>query len=66
MLLNNDIQCFFGQMILHFQNEINLIIYIIEFVLKIKYNHFIWIECQKNVNFQSLCFCNVKIKIFDK
>jgi hypothetical protein len=31
MLLNNDIQFFFVQMILNFQNEINVIMYIIEF-----------------------------------
>jgi hypothetical protein len=31
MLLNNDIQLFFVQMILNFQKEINVIMYIIEF-----------------------------------
>jgi len=31
MLLNNDIQFFFYQMILNFQKEINVIMYIIEF-----------------------------------
>jgi hypothetical protein len=30
MLLNNDIQIFFVQMILNFQKEINVIMYIIE------------------------------------
>jgi len=30
ILLNNDIQLFFVQMILNFQKEINLIMYIIE------------------------------------
>jgi hypothetical protein len=30
MLLNNDIQLFFVQMILNFQKEINIIMYIIE------------------------------------
>jgi hypothetical protein len=30
MLSNNDIQIFFGQMILHFQKEINVIVYIIK------------------------------------
>jgi hypothetical protein len=30
MLLNNDIQLFFVQMLLNFQKEINLIMYIIE------------------------------------
>jgi hypothetical protein len=34
MLLNNDIQFFVVQMILHFQKEINVIMYIIEFFLK--------------------------------
>jgi hypothetical protein len=31
MLLNNDIQLFFVQMILNFQKEINIIMHIIEF-----------------------------------
>jgi hypothetical protein len=31
MLLNNDIQFFFVQMILKFQNKINVIMYIIDF-----------------------------------
>jgi hypothetical protein len=31
MLLNNDIPLFFVQMILNFQKEINVIVYIIEF-----------------------------------
>ncbi len=30
MLLNNDIQFFFVQMILNFQKEVNVIMYIIE------------------------------------
>jgi len=30
MLLYNDIQCFFVQMILNFQKEINVIMYVIE------------------------------------
>jgi hypothetical protein len=30
MLLNNDIQLFFVQLILHFQKEMNVIMYIIE------------------------------------
>jgi hypothetical protein len=34
MLLNNDIQFFFVQMILNFQKEINVIMYIIEFFKK--------------------------------
>jgi hypothetical protein len=40
MLLNSDIQIFFVQMILHFQKEINVIMYIIEFLKsKIKSFH---------------------------
>jgi hypothetical protein len=31
MLLNNDIQLFFIQMIWHFQKEMNVIMYIIDF-----------------------------------
>jgi hypothetical protein len=31
MLLNNDIQLFFVQIILNFQKEINVIMYIIDF-----------------------------------
>jgi hypothetical protein len=31
MLLNNDIKMFFVSMTLHFQKEINVIMYIIEF-----------------------------------
>jgi hypothetical protein len=34
MLLNNDIQIFFVQIILNFQKEINVIMYIIEFFFK--------------------------------
>jgi hypothetical protein len=42
MLLNNDIQLlFFVQMILNFQKEINVSMYIIEFLKKINLNHFI-------------------------
>jgi hypothetical protein len=41
MLLNNDIQpFFFVQMILNFQKEINLIVYIIEFTKKSKFKSF--------------------------
>jgi len=36
MLSNNDIQFFFVQMILNFQKEINVFMYIIEFKKKIK------------------------------
>jgi hypothetical protein len=39
MLLNNDI--FFFQMILSFQKEINVIMYIIDFKRKVNLNHFI-------------------------
>jgi len=39
MLLNNDIQLFFVQMILNFQKEINVIMYIIEF-FKSKFESF--------------------------
>jgi hypothetical protein len=34
MFLNNDIQLFFVEMILNFQKEIKIIMYIIEFFLK--------------------------------
>jgi hypothetical protein len=40
MLLNNDIQLFFVQMILHFQKEINVIMYIIESFFKNKLESF--------------------------
>jgi hypothetical protein len=36
---------FFGQMILHFQKEINVIMYIIDFFKK-NSNHFIWTNSQ--------------------
>jgi hypothetical protein len=36
MLLNNDIQIFFVQMVLHFQKEINEIMYIIEIKKKVQ------------------------------
>jgi hypothetical protein len=39
MLLNNNIQIFLGQMTLHFQKEINVIVYIIEKKLKINFNY---------------------------
>jgi hypothetical protein len=32
----------FVQTILHFQKEINVIMYIIEFLKKVNSNHFIW------------------------
>jgi len=40
MLLNNDIQFFFVQIILNFQKEINVIMYIIEFKKKSKLESF--------------------------
>jgi hypothetical protein len=40
MLLNNDIQIFFVQMILNFQKEINVIMYIIEILKKSKFESF--------------------------
>jgi 5-methylcytosine-specific restriction endonuclease McrBC GTP-binding regulatory subunit McrB len=43
MLLNYDIQKKIIQMILHFQKEINVIMYIIE---KKNFNHFIWTKSQ--------------------
>jgi hypothetical protein len=43
MLLNSDIQKIIIQMTLHFQNEINVIMYIIEFFF---FNHFIWTKSQ--------------------
>ncbi len=41
MLLNCDIQKKIDQMILHFQKEINVIMYIIEFKKKVNSKHFI-------------------------
>ncbi len=46
MLLNSDIQTKIVQMILHFQKEINLIMYIIEKTFKLNFNHFIWTKFQ--------------------
>jgi hypothetical protein len=46
MLLKNDIQLVFIQTILHFQNEINIITYIIEIFLKKNSNNFIWTKYQ--------------------
>jgi hypothetical protein len=42
MLLNSDIQKQIVRMILHFQKEINVIMYIIEKTFKLNFNHFIW------------------------
>jgi hypothetical protein len=46
MLLNDDIQLFFVQMILNFQKGINVIIYVIEILKKVNSNHFIWTKSQ--------------------
>jgi len=46
MLLNSNIKKNIVQMILYFQKEINVIMYIIEKTLKINFNHFIWTKCQ--------------------
>jgi len=42
MLLNNDIQKKIVQMILHFQKEINVIMYIIDKKIKLNINNLIW------------------------
>jgi hypothetical protein len=42
MVLNNDIQNIYIQMILNFQKEIHIIMYIIEKKIKLNFNHFIW------------------------
>jgi hypothetical protein len=41
MLLNSDIQNKIVQMILHFQKEINVIMYIMRKVFKLNFDHFI-------------------------
>jgi hypothetical protein len=41
MLLNNDIQFFLIQIILNFQKEINVIMYIIELKKEVNSNYFI-------------------------
>jgi hypothetical protein len=46
MLLNNDIQICFVQMILNFEKEINVIMHIIELKKKLNSNHFIWTKSQ--------------------
>jgi len=56
MLLNNDIQLFFVQMILHFQKEINVIMYIIRNFFFKNSNHFIWTKFQKNFEFSKFMF----------
>jgi hypothetical protein len=42
MLLNNDIRKKLSQIILHFQKEVNEILYIIERVSKVNFYYFIW------------------------
>jgi hypothetical protein len=59
MLLNSVIQKIIVQMILHFQKEINGIMYIIKKNFKLNFNNFIWTKFQQNMKFQSLCFYNV-------
>ncbi len=46
MLLNNDIQLFFRQMILNFQKGIDVIMYIISIFKKVNSNHFILTKSQ--------------------
>ncbi len=46
MLLNGDIKKKIIQMILHFQKEINVIMYIIDFEKNLNFNHFIWAKSQ--------------------
>jgi hypothetical protein len=46
MLLNSDIQKKIVQMILHFQKEMNVIMYIIEKTFKLNYSHFKWTKFQ--------------------
>jgi hypothetical protein len=41
MLLNSDIQKKICSNVLHFQKEINVIMYIIEKAFKLNFNHFI-------------------------
>ncbi len=46
MLLNGDVKKKIVQIILHFQKEINVIMYIIEIYKKISLNNFIWTKSQ--------------------
>jgi hypothetical protein len=48
-------------MILHFQKEINIIVYIIKKNIKLKFNHFVWTKFQ-HMNFQILFFVMFKMK----
>jgi len=65
MLLNNDVQTKFVQMILYFEKEIN-IHYIHYFYKKIN----LMISFEQNLNniciFKVYVFCNVKNEVFDK
>jgi len=67
MLLNNDFFLKIVQMILHYQNEINVIMYIIEVFFKTKLESF---HLDKNsikfYVFQILCFYHVLNEVFDK
>jgi hypothetical protein len=56
MLMNSDIPKKIVQMILHFQKEINVIMYIIEFFLKINLNHFIWTKISIKYEFSKFMF----------
>jgi len=62
MLLNNDIKLFFVEMILNFQKEINVIMYIIFKKLKINSNHFIWTKFNKIWIFKVYGFVMFKMK----
>jgi hypothetical protein len=53
-------------MILHFQKEINVIMYIIEKKFKSKFNHFCLDKISIRYEFSNLCFCNVSNEVFDK
>jgi len=41
-------------MILNFQKEINVIMYLIEKKIKLRFKHFIWTKSQLHMNFESL------------
>ncbi len=41
------------QMILHFQKEINVIMYIIEKKIKLNYNHLIWTKSKPKIHSKS-------------
>jgi hypothetical protein len=56
MLLNDYIQLFFVQMILNFQKEINVIMYIIEKKFKVNSNHFILNKISIRYEFSNFMF----------